>query len=287
MAALLVGMSVMAVLLSVAMPTWNQMIRREKEEELVFRGNQYARAINLYQRKFANASPTSLDVLIEQHMLRKKFRDPMSTEKEGQFQMLYINMTAQPGRQGGAGQGSAGQAGSTGTTLSTTPSGGGIMGVTSKNTGESIRTFTDTGKQGSAPYGETTIRYALGPTSLLTGSARYGFEEPPDQNTQVVSLRTTLGYVKSFSPRLTGQVSEVDVSDSRLTRLVLMNGVRVVGPAWPNGARQLSGLRATLADLNAKGMMPREVDVRFKDQIVVRGARPTGATATTTGSRES
>ncbi len=87
--------------------------------------------------------------------------------------------------------------------------------------------------------------------------------------------------------RLAGQVSEVDVSDSRLTRLVLMNGVRVVGPAWPNGARQLSGLRATLADLSAKGMMPREVDVRFKDQIVVRGARPTGPTATTTTSRES
>lgn len=87
--------------------------------------------------------------------------------------------------------------------------------------------------------------------------------------------------------RLAGQVSEIDVSDSRLTRLVLMNGVRVVGPAWPNGARQLSGLRATLADLTAKGMMPREVDVRFKDQIVVRGARPTGPTATTTTSRES
>ena len=138
-------MSVMAVLLSLAMPTWNQMIQREKEEELIFRGNQYARAINLYQRKFANASPTSLDVLIEQHMLRKKFRDPMSTEKEGQFQMLYINMTAPTGRQGGAGQGgaqgSAGQAAGTGATLGTTPSGGGIMGVTSKNTGESIRTF--------------------------------------------------------------------------------------------------------------------------------------------------
>lgn len=87
--------------------------------------------------------------------------------------------------------------------------------------------------------------------------------------------------------RLAGQVSEIDVSDSRLTRLVLMNGVRVVGPAWPNGARQLSGLRATLADLSAKGMMPREVDVRFKDQIVVRGARPSGPTATTTTSRES
>ena len=57
MAALLVGLAVMAVMLSVAMPTWSHMIRREKEEELIFRGTQYARAINQYQRKFANASP--------------------------------------------------------------------------------------------------------------------------------------------------------------------------------------------------------------------------------------
>ena len=57
MAALLVGLAVMAVVLSVAMPTWSHMIRREKEEELIFRGTQYARAINQYQRKFANASP--------------------------------------------------------------------------------------------------------------------------------------------------------------------------------------------------------------------------------------
>jgi hypothetical protein len=87
--------------------------------------------------------------------------------------------------------------------------------------------------------------------------------------------------------RLAGQVSEVDVSDARLTRLLLMNGVRVVGPAWPNGERQLSGLRATLADLDAKGMMPREVDVRFKDQIVVRGARPEPPSPTTRTSRTS
>lgn len=81
--------------------------------------------------------------------------------------------------------------------------------------------------------------------------------------------------------RLAGQVSEVDVSDPGLTRLVLLNGVRVLAPVWPNGTRQLSGLRATLADLAAKGMTPREVDVRFKDQIVVRGARPLGPSAAT------
>ena len=77
--------------------------------------------------------------------------------------------------------------------------------------------------------------------------------------------------------RLAGQVSEVDVSQERTTRLILMNGVSVIGPAWPAGTRQLSGLRATLADLGRKGMMPGEVDVRFPDQIIVRDARPAEA----------
>ena len=165
MAALLVGMSVMAVMLSVAMPTWSQMIRRDKEEELIFRGTQYARAINQYQRKFANASPANLDLLIEQRMLRKKFRDPLSPTKDGEFQMLYLSNQA-PGSRGGGfgavGGAAAGRGagsgmgpgtsaapgsvtpGATTTTYSTTPSGG-IVGVTSKNTGASIKIYK--GKQ--------------------------------------------------------------------------------------------------------------------------------------------
>lgn len=139
MAALLVGMAVMAIMMSVAMPTWSQMIRREKEEELLFRGMQYARAINQYQRKFANASPASLDVLIEQRLLRKKFRDPLSPNKDGEFQMLYLNNQGTSGRGAGSGPGS-GAGTQTGTTLSTTPSGG-IVGVTSKNTGTSIKVY--------------------------------------------------------------------------------------------------------------------------------------------------
>ena len=91
MAGLLVAMSVMAILLSVALPAWSHMIRREKEEELIFRGNQYARAINQYQRKFANASPASIDVLIEQRLLRKKFKDPLSPNEDGEFQLLYLS----------------------------------------------------------------------------------------------------------------------------------------------------------------------------------------------------
>ena len=44
----------MAVALSVALPAWRTMTQREKEAELVFRGEQYARAIALFQR-FADA----------------------------------------------------------------------------------------------------------------------------------------------------------------------------------------------------------------------------------------
>ena len=114
MAALLVGLSVMAVMMSVAMPAWSHMIRRDKEAELVFRGTQYARAINQYQRKFANASPASLDVLIEQRLLRKKFRDPLSPNKDGEFQLLYLqNQSTMGGR--GQTQGSRGSGSTSGT----------------------------------------------------------------------------------------------------------------------------------------------------------------------------
>ena len=57
MAALLVMVAVLTVLMSVAMPVWRHEAQREKEEELVFRGLQYVRAIRLYQAK--NAAPAA------------------------------------------------------------------------------------------------------------------------------------------------------------------------------------------------------------------------------------
>lgn len=80
MAALLVGLSVMAVLLTAAVPVWSQFTRREKEEELIWRGQQYARAIGLFQRKFANTFPPNVDVLVEQRFLRKKYKDPITND---------------------------------------------------------------------------------------------------------------------------------------------------------------------------------------------------------------
>ena len=81
MAALLVALSIMAVMMTVAMPVWKQTAQREKEEELVFRGLQNAHAIGMFQRKFANAYPPNVDVLVEQRFLRKKFKDPITNDE--------------------------------------------------------------------------------------------------------------------------------------------------------------------------------------------------------------
>ncbi len=82
MVVLIVGLSVMAVLMTAAMPVWKQIAQREKEAELVFRGEQYARAIGLFQRKNGPGTlPPSFDVLVEQKFLRKKFKDPITDDE--------------------------------------------------------------------------------------------------------------------------------------------------------------------------------------------------------------
>ncbi|HKB12012.1 MAG TPA: type II secretion system protein [Vicinamibacterales bacterium] len=114
MAALIVAMAIMAVMMSVAMPVWKQTTQREKEEELVFRGKQYVHAIGLYQRKFANAYPPNVDLLVEQKFLRKKYKDPITNDD---FVVLPPG-TALPGAPVAPGQRGAPGAG-TGPTTST------------------------------------------------------------------------------------------------------------------------------------------------------------------------
>jgi type II secretory pathway pseudopilin PulG len=133
MAALLVALSVMAILMTAAMPAWRQLVRREKEAELVFRGEQYARAIGLFQRKAGpGVLPPSLDVLVEQKFLRKQYKDPITG---ADFELLRATLDARPGEAGADSsvQGSPGQA------PGQAP--GGIVGVVSTSTDESIRIY--------------------------------------------------------------------------------------------------------------------------------------------------
>lgn len=160
MAALLVAMSVMAVLMSALLPVWTTMATREKEAELLFRGNQYARAIGLFQRKFANTAPPTIDVLVEQRFLRKKYKDPITNDD---FQPLYANQAMTPGGPSAPGGSSTAQRGqqrpggqliqpgpgATGATAA-----GGIVGVTSKSKETSLRVFN-----GRTKYNEWAFVY--------------------------------------------------------------------------------------------------------------------------------
>ncbi len=65
---------------------------REKEEELIWRGQQYARAVRLYYRKYGRF-PQSLEDLAkpknELRFLRKAYTDPMNRE-DGSWRLIYI-----------------------------------------------------------------------------------------------------------------------------------------------------------------------------------------------------
>lgn len=99
MAALLVMLGVMAVFMTAALPAWRFQAKREKELELIFRGEQYARAIYLYQRRNGPGTyPPSLDALVQGRFIRRKFKDPMT--KDGEFQTFFVGTI--PGQQGGA-----------------------------------------------------------------------------------------------------------------------------------------------------------------------------------------
>ena len=81
MAALLVAISIIAIAVSTALPVFTTVVRREKEAELVFRGEQYARAIGMFQRRYGNALPPDVDTLIRDRFLRKKYKDPITDDE--------------------------------------------------------------------------------------------------------------------------------------------------------------------------------------------------------------
>ncbi len=107
MAAMLVAIGVLSVLMLAAMPAWRHAVQRDKEEELIFRGEQYARAIGLFQRKYAAAYPPDIETLVRQKFLRRKYADPMATN--GEFQVLYQSSLGQALARGQQ-QGRSGQA---------------------------------------------------------------------------------------------------------------------------------------------------------------------------------
>src|SRR6516162_702191 len=83
----MIAVTVLIIGLLTVLPSTYQEARREREEELIFRGNQYARAIYLFQQRFRRY-PSSVNELLHTNnlsFLRKPWPDPMTPKGKWRF----------------------------------------------------------------------------------------------------------------------------------------------------------------------------------------------------------
>jgi type II secretory pathway pseudopilin PulG len=83
--------TVLLISLSAALPNIYTAGMREREEELIFRGNEYARAIVLFRRQFRRY-PTSVKELLQTsgiRFLRREYADPMS--RRGKWRFIHAD----------------------------------------------------------------------------------------------------------------------------------------------------------------------------------------------------
>ena len=90
---------VATMLLVAAMATPNMLTegRREREQETIWRGNQYVRGIQLYYRKNGRYPQTMEDLTkgtLDVHFLRKAYTDPLNTS-DGSWRFIYVAPSGQ------------------------------------------------------------------------------------------------------------------------------------------------------------------------------------------------
>src|SRR5271165_4345270 len=114
----------MVIAATIEAPALVQQAKRDREEEMIHRGTEYARAIKKYYKKFGRypANLEQLDNTNQIRFLRRRFKDPLT--KEGDWKMLHYGDIAaiagattlgsfanQPGGLGGQPGGLGGQPG--------------------------------------------------------------------------------------------------------------------------------------------------------------------------------
>ena len=172
MVVLLIAMAVTAVWMTAALPSWRQQVIREREAELVFRGEAIARAIFLYRQKNGQALPPSIDILVSQRYLRKKYLDPIT----GKDFFVVGGAAAVPG---GTGRGGATPGAAGGPAMQ-----GGIIGVRSTSNDLSIRIYNNqqTYSQWAFDFTLEQLRAGAGmPASVPTQGGRGGRQQVPGE----------------------------------------------------------------------------------------------------------
>lgn len=126
-----VAIAILTILIAGVGPSVYAVVQRDKEAELIFRGRQYARAIQLFQRRYGRL-PTSLKEMAESkpRTLRRKYKEPMCNCDDWQLIIAGTPDAVPPGSTGGlpgpgrSGSGSGNRPPSTYTGIFPTPQGG-------------------------------------------------------------------------------------------------------------------------------------------------------------------
>src|SRR5271167_5279980 len=82
-------MALMIITAAIELPRLVQQMKRDREEEMIHRGTEYARAIKKFYKKFGRypANLEQLDNTNQIRFLRRRFKDPMT--KDGQWKLLH------------------------------------------------------------------------------------------------------------------------------------------------------------------------------------------------------
>ena len=154
--AVMLTLTLMLIALSVEAPRIAQQIKRDKEEEMIHRGKDYATAVKRFVHKNGGRYPASIEQLENTNhirFLRKKYVDPMTWESD--WKMVHVGEAEikipapNPGLSGGGGQnpGLGGTSGAPGTNPPAGPPPSGL--AQTQNPGQQPNQGGTTGQLGS------------------------------------------------------------------------------------------------------------------------------------------
>lgn len=178
--ALLIGITTMTIMIAAILPLASTQRQREDEEELIFRGTQYAEGIRIFRRKYGRY-PTSLKEMLDTkpRTIRKLWQDPILRSDDWGLVTLTqggavgLIPTPVPGRGGTGGAVRAPTPApsptpdhfrSTGDAAGPVASVGPILGVYSKSKKEGLRTFQGRKVYEEWKFTENTVGQGAGVT---------------------------------------------------------------------------------------------------------------------------
>jgi type II secretory pathway pseudopilin PulG len=180
--ALMVGLTVMMILIAAVLPTASSQMQRSREDELIFRGSQYAEGIRVFRRRYGRY-PNALRELIDARprSIRKLWKDPMTPD--GEWAVIGLVAPVQgippPGGPGGAGGSAtptptpvptASPFAGSGGRFGASPGGevGPVTGVYSKSTKKGFRLFQGRENYNDWRFTEQTVSGSQGQGTSTT-----------------------------------------------------------------------------------------------------------------------